>query len=315
MIDSTPLVTIGVLTYNSSATVVETLDSIKAQTYENIELLISDDASKDDTLYVCQNWLEKNRDRFVRAELITTAVNTGTCGNCQRVLDNAKGQWLRFIAGDDALRPCAITSMVEFVSNDSNISWAFSKSASYLNTFEETNRLLEEDNRRFGDIWKNFFNKPAKEQYLYEIRSVRMTPPTHFVKTEILREIGGFNVKYGCIEDSYMQISLLRRGYKCYLLDDVTMNYRLSPAGVWGNREKLFNLKAMQSALLIKKDLCWNDLPLNWRIYERLRIGICKVFEFFHLNSHEYIVSAFIYKKLMRYIKIIVVRDKYRELK
>ena len=42
-----PLVSVVVITYNSSSTVIETLDSIKGQTYDNIELIISDDHSID----------------------------------------------------------------------------------------------------------------------------------------------------------------------------------------------------------------------------------------------------------------------------
>ena len=45
-----PLVSIYTLTYNSSKTVLETLESIYLQTYPNIELIVSDDASTDNTL-------------------------------------------------------------------------------------------------------------------------------------------------------------------------------------------------------------------------------------------------------------------------
>jgi alpha-1,3-rhamnosyltransferase len=68
---SNPLVSIVVITYNSSSYVIETLESIKAQTYQNIELIVSDDCSKDKTVDVCKKWIEKNKQRFVRTELIT----------------------------------------------------------------------------------------------------------------------------------------------------------------------------------------------------------------------------------------------------
>jgi len=48
--NSLPLVSIVVVTYNSSSTILETLDSIKAQTYRNIELIVSDDHSTDNTI-------------------------------------------------------------------------------------------------------------------------------------------------------------------------------------------------------------------------------------------------------------------------
>ena len=70
-----PLVSVTVITYNSSKTVLETLDSIKAQTYQNLELIVSDDCSTDDTVELCRNWIEQNKERFVRTELLTVEKN------------------------------------------------------------------------------------------------------------------------------------------------------------------------------------------------------------------------------------------------
>mgnify|MGYP000958323009 FL=1 len=66
-----PLVSIIVVTYNSSLFVRETLESAKRQSYNNIELIITDDASTDDTVKVCREWIANNKNRFVRVELKT----------------------------------------------------------------------------------------------------------------------------------------------------------------------------------------------------------------------------------------------------
>jgi glycosyltransferase involved in cell wall biosynthesis len=46
---ATPLVSIIIITYNSSRYVLETLESIKSQTWDNIQLIVSDDGSRDNT--------------------------------------------------------------------------------------------------------------------------------------------------------------------------------------------------------------------------------------------------------------------------
>ena len=51
-----PLVSIVVITYNSAEYVLETLESAKAQTYQNIELIVSDDCSADNTVETCSRW-------------------------------------------------------------------------------------------------------------------------------------------------------------------------------------------------------------------------------------------------------------------
>ena len=65
-----PLVSIIVITYNSSKYVLETLESAKAQTYQNIELIVSDDCSTDNTVEICQNGSKTKNDLFVM-KLIT----------------------------------------------------------------------------------------------------------------------------------------------------------------------------------------------------------------------------------------------------
>src|SRR4051794_20989340 len=98
-----PFVSIIVFTYNSSNYVVETLESAKAQTYRNIELIVSDDGSTDETIPLCLDWLTKNKQEFLRAEIITVEKNTGIPANCNRGVKAAAGEWVKLIAGDDIL--------------------------------------------------------------------------------------------------------------------------------------------------------------------------------------------------------------------
>ena len=62
--DDMVLVSVCVITYNSEITVLETLDSIYAQTYPRLELIISDDCSSDQTVDICQKWLSKYKNSF-----------------------------------------------------------------------------------------------------------------------------------------------------------------------------------------------------------------------------------------------------------
>ena len=61
--NNNPLVSIIVITYNSAKFVLETLESAKAQTYQNIELIISDDGSTDNTVQICREWLKNNEEQ------------------------------------------------------------------------------------------------------------------------------------------------------------------------------------------------------------------------------------------------------------
>jgi len=65
------LVSIIVVTYNSSKFITETLNSVSNQTWEDIELIITDDCSEDDTIEICRKWLKKNKDRFSSVQIKT----------------------------------------------------------------------------------------------------------------------------------------------------------------------------------------------------------------------------------------------------
>lgn len=56
-----PLVSIVVAAYNAESYIEETLDSCINQRYRNIEIIITDDCSGDNTLSVCTSWIEKQK--------------------------------------------------------------------------------------------------------------------------------------------------------------------------------------------------------------------------------------------------------------
>ena len=101
MDNNQPLVSVAVITYNSSKTVVETLDSIYNQTYPKLELIVSDDCSTDNTVQVCKNWISGHGERFVRTKVLTIGKNTGISANYNRAESECQGEWVKEIAGEE----------------------------------------------------------------------------------------------------------------------------------------------------------------------------------------------------------------------
>lgn len=60
------------------------MESIKKQSYSPIELLVSDDCSKDDTLAVAQRWISENQSEFHAIRLLQAGKNTGIAKNINR---------------------------------------------------------------------------------------------------------------------------------------------------------------------------------------------------------------------------------------
>lgn len=266
MEDHNPLVSITVITYNSSKFVLETLESIKAQTYQNIELIVSDDCSQDNTVEICREWIEKNKDRFVNTHLITTPVNTGIPSNKNRALAVCKGKWIKGIAGDDALMEKCIQDNIENVTNVKSISVLFSQLRLYQNTLDEVNfmKVLPEETPL------GFFDERtgARDQYNMLLRSNKVPfTPTSFISKSAIIDVGLYDEKYPLNEDYPMWLKLTKAGYKFYFLPKETVKYRKHANSVHNHNKK----QLMKSTFIrnenLRKEYVYPNISLARRLF------------------------------------------------
>jgi glycosyltransferase involved in cell wall biosynthesis len=92
-----PKVSIGLPAYNSAKYLREALDSLLAQTFTDFELIISDDASTDETSEICQEYMTKDR----RIRYIRQPQNTGMAANQNFVFQQARGEFFMWAGHDD----------------------------------------------------------------------------------------------------------------------------------------------------------------------------------------------------------------------
>ncbi len=102
-----PLVTIITPVYNRASLIEETIQSILSQDYPNIEYIVLDDGSNDDTPKV----LKKYKDRII----LVSHANRGETRTVNKGLSTAKGEFIVIVNSDDPLLPHAITHAVEFM--------------------------------------------------------------------------------------------------------------------------------------------------------------------------------------------------------
>lgn len=98
-----PLVTVGVASFNNAGYLRETLESIRLQTYTRLELLIVDDASRDDSVMVAEAWLAEHPE--VNGRLIRHTTNLGVCRVCNDIITEAQGEFVTIIGSDDVYLP------------------------------------------------------------------------------------------------------------------------------------------------------------------------------------------------------------------
>lgn len=115
MATSAPLVTVVALCYNHEKYVIETVASIVQQQYEPIEFIIIDDASKDASVSVIQNYIQQHN---IQCKLIVHEQNMGICKSLNESLQYATGKYYKVIACDDILLPHCIETLVHTLETD-----------------------------------------------------------------------------------------------------------------------------------------------------------------------------------------------------
>lgn len=113
--NSQPLVTIGVLSYNNASYLAQTLDSAIQENYKNRELIIVDDCSKDDSVKVINDWIAKHPEEKVT--VIVHQHNKGVCKALNEILEVATGKYIAAIGSDDIYFPNKLAIQVPLLEN------------------------------------------------------------------------------------------------------------------------------------------------------------------------------------------------------
>ena len=133
------MVSIVVPVYNAEKYLEDCLISLVDQTYENIEIILVDDGSVDDSGRICDSWAEKD-DRIIvyhkKNEGVSTTRNFG--------IQRARGKFLMFVDADDMLVLNAVEYMVkEMIKNNSELVVCKYQSQDYKKNIRESNLRIE----------------------------------------------------------------------------------------------------------------------------------------------------------------------------
>lgn len=230
---SNPLVTVGVLTYNDELFVIRTLESIKAQTYNNIELIISDDYSTDTTVKLCDTWVKRNSHFFTNILLLTSNNNYGVTHNCNKIEKIATGEWTKLIGGDDLLQENCIEKFVEYTKkNDS------------AKIIQCRLLLINQDDIVIADRMKGpnpYFHSdstPASLQHDILLRTDPVDALGIFKSKQIMEEIDYYDKDFPMQEDTPFSMKATSKGIKIYWLGDALVKRRMRPGSLSGVNDK-----------------------------------------------------------------------------
>lgn len=251
-----PKVTIICLCYNHSKFIAEAVESVFNQTYSNLELIIVDDASQDNSKEVITNLCVKySQIRFIQNEQ-----NLGMCKSFNKGLSFSTGEFIIDLAADDILYPDRIEKQVHAFQNlDIHFGVVFSdammmnEKGKDLHTFYKRStdgELLENVND--GDVFTKV------------VTSYHICSPTIMMKKKVLEELGGYDPSLSYEDyDFFIRSS---RNYKYFFINEVLTGKRDvkgSDSYSWYKRKH--NLHLSSTLKILKKYLwlCKNEEEIN----------------------------------------------------
>lgn len=161
--------------YNRSSVVVRTLDSVKAQTYRPLRLILVDNESSDDSLFTLLHWSSQNQAEDFHIEVLSESVS-GAAATRNAGLAVVDTPWVMFFDSDDYMHPNHIASAFDTLAKNPDadiVGWDVN-----LHTLE-------------GKVVRKNF---AKKDCLYNcVLDGTMATQRYMVRTSILRSVGGWN--------------------------------------------------------------------------------------------------------------------------
>jgi glycosyltransferase involved in cell wall biosynthesis len=203
------LVSIGVPVYNGAPFLTATLESLLAQTYTDIELIISDNGSCDETAAICRTYSARDpRIRYERQE-----TNRGAAWNYNHVFTLASGQYFKWAADDDVIDPGFVARSVAVLDRDPSVVLCYFSTVVHID--DEGNTLTTESIPLVGDS----LDRQARFRSL--LRQFAFGCPLGaifgMIRTSALRKTALIQNYYGC--DRPLLVELGMHGRFCRIPD------------------------------------------------------------------------------------------------
>lgn len=254
----TPLVSVICLCYNHRKYVVESIESVLSQSYMNIELIIVDDASTDDSQEVIRNFINK----FPKIKFIPLSNNTGNCRAFNIGWQASSGDYVIDLAADDLLLPQRITLGIE----------CFLKAGSEYGVHFGDARIIDENGNLLREhLTTSYFLDNVPEGILFSILLAKyfINPATMMYSKPLLDYIGGYDETLA-YEDFDLWIRSSKKFKYCYTNSLLIAKRTLK--GAYSNKQYKPGSKILKSTLRVCEKafvLCENN-----REYRALLIRI-----------------------------------------
>lgn len=247
------MVSIIMPSYNTVNFISGSIESVRAQTYTNWELIIVDDCSTDNTDDVVKPYLNDPRVIYIK-----NPKNSGAAVSRNRAIRAAKGKWIAFLDSDDLWMPEKIEKQIAYMTNNGYY-FSYTKYEE-MNAVGQTTGVTVSGPKKITKAGMFNFCWPGCLTVMYD--------------REYIGDIQIADIKKN--NDYAMWLKICRKA-DCYLLDEVLAKYRRGRAGsvsshgiktMIGWHYKLFREAENQNAIIAAINTCRN---LGFGFYKKMK--------------------------------------------
>ena len=201
------LVSVIIPCYNYAQYVTAAIESVLAQTYKNIELIVINDGSTDNSARVIQALASKHGFKYAEHS------NRGLTATCARGLDLARGEFVKFLDADDILSPDFISKTLAFL--HANPQYAMVYSRAFL--IDKAGNKIQTNQNKCKNCVSGFIFKEL-------VQDCFIILPTTLLRTQAARDAGGFELGIA-LQDYQLWLKIAKK-YQIGFLDEALCFYR-----------------------------------------------------------------------------------------
>ena len=218
-----PLVSIVIPAYNNENTIIATLESIRNQSYKNIEIIIIDDNSKDKPLQLVTEQQKKDN----RIKIYHNSTNLGMIGNWNKCIQMSNGEFVKLVCADDLLDKNEIEKetgvmilnpSVNLVESDTRLIDINGKKTGSFKRYHKSGLVKGKKIARTSIIWNNFFGAPVN----------------NLIRKSVLDKTGYFDEQFTYILDFDMWMKIACTG-DVYIIHELLNSFRIRNDSNTGN--------------------------------------------------------------------------------
>jgi alpha-1,3-rhamnosyltransferase len=294
-----PLVSVIVPCYNHEKYVEQTIESIVNQTYKNIEFIIIDDGSKDNSPNIIKNLSEKYRFYFEVQQ------NMGLSATLNKMIKMAKGEYIALIASDDI---CTLEKIEILVKELENLDDEYGVVCGNAQFIDDEGKILVRKKNNHDDLIKYYASDRDDLNIMTEFGTYKSLLKGNYIpvlstliKRDALLEVGLYDEDLS-LEDWSMWLKLSKK-YKMKYVDKIVAFYRWHDSNITTTMSGRLALDVIHILEREKKYCTENNLMPVWRkkyysaITFLLRNKDYKKFIEKLLNNNIFMFSIYVFEK------------------